>query len=96
MGGFFRIPCVTVAEAELGDWCRAKGVRLLIAAPDGAPPAGERGTPLAVVVGNEGAGTRPSLDGWAQGRIGIPLRAGAESLNVAIAAGILLYEVTRE
>ncbi len=31
----------------------------------------------------------------ATGRVGIPLAPGAESLNVAIAAGILLYEVLR-
>jgi tRNA G18 (ribose-2'-O)-methylase SpoU len=28
-------------------------------------------------------------------RIGVPLTPGAESLNVAVAAGILLYEVRR-
>ena len=39
---------------------------------------------------------RPEVAGWAHGKAGIPLRAGAESLNVAVAAAILLYEVTRE
>jgi len=28
--------------------------------------------------------------------VGVPLGPGAESLNVAVAAGILLYEVTRD
>ena len=96
MGGYFRLPCVTIDEAALRSWTEARGVRVLVAAPDGAPAAGARGTSLAVVVGNEGAGTRPSLDAWVQGRIGIPQRPGAESLNVAVAASILLYEVTRE
>jgi TrmH family RNA methyltransferase len=96
MGGYFRLPCVPVDEAALRRWAGSAGVRVLIAATDGTSPRSARGTPLAVVVGNEGAGTRPSLEGWAHGRIGIALRAGAESLNVAVAAGILLYEVTRE
>lgn len=96
MGGAFRLPCVAVAEDALREWSRAAGVRVLVAAVGGTPPDRLRGTALAVVVGNEGAGTRASLDAWTQGRIGIPQREGAESLNVAVAAGILLYEVTRE
>jgi TrmH family RNA methyltransferase len=96
MGGYFRLPCVPVDEPSLRSWAHSAGVRVLVAAPDGTSPGSSRGTPLAVVVGNEGAGTRPSLDGWADGRIGVALREGAESLNVAVAAGIILYEVTRE
>ena len=96
MGGYFRLPCVPLDEAALRSWARSAGVRVLVAAADGASPRSARGTPLAVVVGNEGAGTRPSLDGWADGRIGIALREGAESLNVAVAAGIILHEVTRD
>jgi TrmH family RNA methyltransferase len=38
---------------------------------------------------------RESVLGLARQRIAIPLTRGAESLNVAVAAGILLYEVTR-
>ncbi len=55
----------------------------------GAEPSG----PVAVIVGNEGAGIRPALNAVAATRVASPLAAGAESLNVAVAAGILLYEV---
>jgi TrmH family RNA methyltransferase len=96
MGGFFRLPYVAIEETALRSWAESAGVRVLVAAVDGTSPRSARGTPLAVVVGNEGAGTRPSLDSWAHGRIGIVLRPGTESLNVAVAAGIILYEVTRE
>src|SRR5207247_2003244 len=51
--------------------------------------------PIAVIVGNEGAGIRPQLNAVAAKRVAIPLAHGAESLNVAVAAGILLYEVLR-
>lgn len=95
MGGYFRLPCVAVDETGFRRWAEATRVRVVLAAVDGPPPEGVRGTSLAVVVGNEGQGIRPSLTDWAQGRIGIALREGAESLNVAVAAGILLYEVTR-
>jgi RNA methyltransferase, TrmH family len=96
MGGFFRLPYVALDEPSLEAWAQTSGVRLMVAAADGAPPQRSRGHALAIVVGNEGAGTRSSLDRWAYGRIGVPLRPGAESLNVSVAAGILLYEVTRE
>jgi TrmH family RNA methyltransferase len=96
MGGLFRMPYVEVDEPALKAWSLDSRVPVLVAAADGAPPEQRRGGTLAIVVGNEGAGTRSSLDRWVHGRIGIPLRAGAESLNVSVAAGILLYEVTRE
>jgi RNA methyltransferase, TrmH family len=48
-----------------------------------------------MVVGNEGAGVGEAMTSHASRRVGIPLAPGAESLNVAVAAGILLYEVLR-
>src|SRR2546421_1570159 len=64
--------------------------------PDGLPGGrGGRGTregPIAVIVGNEGAGIRPQFNAVAAQRVAIPLAQGAESLNVAVAAGILLYQ----
>jgi TrmH family RNA methyltransferase len=53
------------------------------------------GPPIALALGNEGAGVSAELSARATRRVGIPLVPGAESLNVAVAAGILLYEVTR-
>lgn len=95
MGGTFRMPCLAVTEADLRQWAGEKRVKVLLAEAGAPLPHRER-EPIALVVGNEGAGIRDSLRGWAAGRVGIPVRNGAESLNVAIAAGILLYEVTRE
>ena len=94
MGAAFRIPVVGVGEPALRRWAEERRVEVWLAEPGprwAGPPAG----PVAIVLGNEGAGIRPSLAAWARGSVGIPLRPGAESLNVAVAAGILLYEVTR-
>ena len=97
MGALFRIPCVPVEEAAALGWCREQGLRLLITeAGAPLPAAADRAAPLALVFGNEGEGVRDGVAGQAAGRVGVPLQAGAESLNVAIAAGILLHEVTRE
>jgi tRNA G18 (ribose-2'-O)-methylase SpoU len=96
MGGAFRLPCVAIEEAAFRAWSEKLGLRVLLAEPGRGIPRPRPTAPIALVVGNEGAGIRPSLSSWAYGTIGIPLRPGAESLNVAVAAGILLYEVTRE
>ncbi len=103
MGATFRHPVVSLDDAGFIGWARKHGVTLWAAAADGIPLSqalgakeGGRGTgPIAVIVGNEGAGIRPQLNAIAARRVAIPLAQGAESLNVAVAAGILLYEVTR-
>src|SRR5437879_1361586 len=71
--------------------------RVLAAMADTEAPPGivAGASPIAVIVGNEGAGIRPQVNAIAAKRVAIPLAQGAESLNVAVAAGILLFEVTR-
>jgi len=94
MGALFRLPSVECDDTALLRW-KAEHRLPLWAADAAGVPITERplSRPLALIVGNEGAGIRPSLLGAAAGRVAVPLRPGAESLNVAIAAGILLYEV---
>jgi TrmH family RNA methyltransferase len=100
MGATFRHPVISLDDARFIAWARQHGVTLWATAADGTPlsralePAGRRG-PVAVIVGNEGAGIRPALNAVSAQRIAIPLAQGAESLNVAVAAGILLFEVSR-
>lgn len=97
MGASFRHPVVSLDDSGFITWTRTRGVTLWATASDGVAigrvkrPAG----PVAVIVGNEGAGIRPALNAVAAQRVAIPLAGGAESLNVAVAAGILLYEVLR-
>lgn len=99
MGALFHLPAVAIDDAEFLAWLKTSGTHLVVAdasGPDIATLSRDASRPMALAVGNEGAGVRPELAGAADSRVGIPLRAGAESLNVAVAAGILLYEVTRE
>jgi len=109
MGATFRHPVVSFDDDAFIAWARARGVTLWAAAADGLPlhralPPGGKGKgeggrveegPIAVIVGSEGTGIRPQLNAVAAKRVAIPLAQGAESLNVAVAAGILIYEVTR-
>jgi TrmH family RNA methyltransferase len=99
MGALFRLPAVAADDPTFLAWLRSTGSRLVVADARGADVRNFRRDPkaaLALVVGNEGAGVRAPLLEQAAARIAIPLRPGAESLNVAVAAGILLYEVTRD
>ncbi len=52
--------------------------------------------PSLILLGNEGAGLSPELSSLADESVTIPLAPGVESLNVAIAAALLLYEVQRQ
>jgi TrmH family RNA methyltransferase len=100
MGASFRLPAVQAAPDEFVAWSRLQRAEIWVADVSGESPdrlarrSAER-TPVALVLGNEGAGVSPSLEGAADRRVAIPLARGVESLNVAVAAGILLYEVTR-
>ena len=103
MGATFRHPVVPLDDAPFIAWAQARRLTLWAAAADGAPLARvlaaqdptARKDLIAVIVGNEGAGIRPQLNAVSAQRVAIPLARGAESLNVAVAAGILLYEVLR-
>jgi TrmH family RNA methyltransferase len=96
MGATFRLPSVAAEPPEFAAWAERERLAVWVATGDGAPlrrvAVPER---LALVVGNEGAGVSAAVRGLAHQQIAIPLARGAESLNVAVAAGILLYEVTR-
>ncbi|MDH3291151.1 MAG: RNA methyltransferase [Gemmatimonadota bacterium] len=96
MGATFRFPFTSAADGEFAAWVTAHGVTLWVASVEGKALQRARTVgPLAVVVGNEGAGVRESVRSLAHQMVAIPLARGVESLNVAVAAGILLYEVTR-
>ncbi len=52
--------------------------------------------PSLILLGNEGAGLSPDLAAMADLQVQIPLSPGVESLNVAIAAALMLYEAQRQ
>ena len=98
MGSHFRHPVATGGFAEVATFLRKAGAEVCLAATDGAPIGGARppraGT-AALVVGSEGHGVRPAWTDVPHRRIAIPMRPGAESLNAAVAAAILLFELVR-
>lgn len=94
VGSSFRTPIVSLTWTEAGEWLRGRGFEV-IAAAVGGEPVRRSERPVALVVGNEGAGISSEVAAGVDRVMGIPLRGRAESLNVAAAAAILLYELTR-
>lgn len=96
-GSSFHVPIVATTPEELLEWLRRHGFSLYGADAHGVAVA--EATPLArrsaLVLGNEGAGIGPTMRAAADAMLAIPMRGRAESLNVAVAAGILLYLMTR-
>ena len=101
MGATFRLPAVAATPEEFVAWARLQRTELWVAEANGETigrllRGKSGGAPVALVLGNEGAGVGLALDQVATRRVAIPLARDVESLNVAVAAGILLYELTRE
>ena len=97
-GSVFRLPLVRAKlDAALAQ-LRDRGLRIVATSSHNATPAAETDLtgPLALLVGNEGAGLDAAIRKAADATVLIPHSAKVESLNAGVAASILLYEVARQ
>ena len=99
MGGTFRLPIAS--RGSLSDVVATAGelgVRLVAAVPRGGTPLPglDLREPTAIVLGGEGAGVSPATMAAVHETVTIPMQAPMESLNVAIAAAVILYEAMRQ
>jgi TrmH family RNA methyltransferase len=91
-GAHFRLPALHSTAAELLAFLRLHDVALWGTAADGTPvDALVPPKRMALAVGNEGAGLGPGLREAVEQVVALPMAAGVESLNVAVAAGIALW-----
>ena len=93
MGAIFRLPVFRNEDlAALLNNLRAGGISVLAAHMEG-PPFYQLETTgrIALLLGNEAFGIDPSLTPLADATVSIPMAGAVDSLNVAVAAGILLY-----
>jgi TrmH family RNA methyltransferase len=96
MGSLFHLPHLHAEDDETLAWVTEQGLSLWATTMNGERlESASSHIPLALVFGNEGAGLRAELLARADRCIGIPIQPLAESLNVAVAAGIVLHQVTR-
>ena len=98
MGSLFHVPVFAGAdEAQFVKAAKRAGYELLVTSLEGADnlyKADLRGR-LAFVMGNEANGVTETLLAEADKRVYIPMAGRAESLNVAMAAGIVMFEALR-
>jgi TrmH family RNA methyltransferase len=95
MGSSFRLPVVASAWDEVAPWLGNERMAVVAAVVGAEPLPDPPPARAALVVGNEGAGVGDETLARADLRCGIPIRGRAESLNVAAAGAILLYELLR-
>lgn len=96
-GSSLRVPIIETAAEPLVDFLHGSGFRILGAAADGTAVDRIAAAPRqALVLGNEGAGLSAAVRDMLDECVAIPIRGRADSLNVGVAAGILLYLLSRE
>ncbi|MBZ5616846.1 MAG: RNA methyltransferase [Acidobacteriia bacterium] len=96
-GSIFRLPWLRISSAELIPLLRAGGVHLLATSSHQGTPLPQISwtLPLAIFIGNEGAGLSHELKREMDETLAIPQAAPLESLNAGVAASIVLYEAAR-
>jgi RNA methyltransferase, TrmH family len=98
LGTIFAVPLVSADSPDVTAWLARRGIRA-VAAIVGAP---NRHTDtdltgrLAIVLGSEAAGLGPTWLTAAVEPVSIPMAGVADSLNVSIAAAVLLFEAIRQ
>ena len=99
MGSGFRLPAIPADPlCEALAALRARGWTVVASALVGAdfyqrPEVGER---FVLVIGSEAHGISDAVRAQADALVKLPMRGRAESLNAAVAAGIMMYEMMRE
>lgn len=99
MGSAFRLPIWSgLSYTEIIDWCRERGIATICADVDATTAYTEIDwtRPSALILGPESTGLTPAELEVADQRVSIPMKGMAESLNVAVAGGVLLFEAARQ
>jgi TrmH family RNA methyltransferase len=98
LGTLFAVPVAAGPSEAVRDRLLHDGVRLVAARVDGAVAYTDIDLtgPLAIVLGSEAEGLTPAWRGAAVTAVRLPMLGVADSLNVSIAAAVLLYEARRQ
>ncbi len=96
-GSIFRLPFVQLATAKLIPLLKTRKIRLLATSSHKGTPLAEANwtPPLAIFIGNEGAGLPREILHQMDETLVIPQSEPVESLNAGVAASIVLYEAAR-
>jgi TrmH family RNA methyltransferase len=100
MGAHFRLPIQDLSWSEIIRLLKGQPAKLKVYLADSAAGVpytrADFRTPIALIVGGEAVGASEAALQLAESKVHIPMPGKSESLNAAIAAGILLFEVIRQ
>ena len=98
LGTLFAVPLAVADTTEAISYLRSQGIAILAATPAGDVAHWEAAMsrPVALAIGSEQYGLSDEWLAAADQRIVIPMPGSADSLNAAMAAGIVLFEAVRQ
>jgi TrmH family RNA methyltransferase len=96
MGAHFRLPADTLDWPVISDKAAGRTVWLADMAGKVSYDAVDWTKPSVLIVGGEAAGATEAATDLSAGRVSIPMVAGVESLNAAMAATVILFEAARQ
>ncbi len=98
MGSIFRVPVRRVGHlADELYSMKERGMEIIVSTLYGADFYAQcPGRRAVLVVGSEGQGVSAEVEAAATCCLKLPMRGGAQSLNAAVAAGIMMYEMARK
>ena len=98
MGAIFGQRLVRVRHPELERWVKRHGVLVIGASSDGSVEYSKTRyrRPLLLALGDERKGLSRDQRRLCNRLVRIPMARGVDSINVSVAAGILLYEIHRQ
>lgn len=96
MGAHLRLPIYSKSWAEIAQIVAGMQVWVATVEAEVTYTAVNWQQPTALIIGSEAAGASPEAFAIATGNLTIPMQAATESLNAAMAAGIILFEAVRQ
>lgn len=96
MGAHFHLPLATLDRGS--DSPVPSAMDVWLAEPGAGVPyyQVDWGRPVVLILGNEARGVNPAWRSRAAGSVHIPMRTATESLNAAVAAAVILFEIARQ
>jgi len=98
MGALFSIMLGRAPDSEaLFQWAKTAALETVASSARGETPytKANYNLPVLLLLGSEGSGLPASVTAACERTVAIPMAGAASSLNLAVAAGLLLYEIRR-
>jgi len=96
MGAHFRVPVVERRWEDISSYCQGLTMYLADSQGDVRYDEADWSSAWALIIGSEAHGASEDAQRLADARVFIPLAAETESLNAAVAAGVILFEAMRQ